>query len=229
MEYCLLENAFKENEATEKQRKHERKRYKKNKECFKFNPESTEADHPANLQPKGLSEAFEDINVTMPNIPATTTTATTATEGIAAATTTKSLPKHFTNNDDDEEGFTNNFTTATVEKGFEKSSGINLALPNISDSWKPLTPSNNNTAYFESLPTPGGTYPIWNKIKDTPREIKNELKTNDKTNDLQEKIDQLIQRLDSLEKQNYKESNQLEVLAFVGTGLFMILSLCLLK
>ena len=228
MDYCLLENAFKENEATEKQKKHERKRFKKHKECFKFNPESMEPDHPANLQPKGLSEAFQDINVTIPDMPSLQQQQSTQSTQYEKG----KLPKHFTNND--EEGFTNNFTNTTVDKGFEKSSGIDLALPNISDSWKPLTTSNKTTAYFESLPTPGGTYPIWNTIKEEGRDITKQLdtsKNNNKieTNVLQTKIDDLIRRLDSLEKQNYKESNQLEVLAFVGTGLFMILTLTLLK
>jgi septal ring factor EnvC (AmiA/AmiB activator) len=81
------------------------------------------------------------------------------------------------------------------------------------------------------LPTPGGTYPIWNAVKYEPREIKDDLKKDTSSNNsLQKKIDELIKRLDALEKQHKsKPNNQEEILAFVGTGIFVIFSLSLLK
>ena len=106
-------------------------------------------------------------------------------------------------------------------------------MPSVRDSWKPLTPSNNNTAYFNELPTPGGTYPIWNVLKTEPRELKDELKKDTKSVSanntvLQKKIDELIKRLDELERNN-KPTNQEEILAFVGTGIFVIFGLSLLR
>lgn len=233
MDYCLLEDAFKETVSTEKQRKHERKHKKRNKDMIKmldpnFNPQDFNSDCPANLQPKVLSEAFQDISSNL---------------FIITKDTLKPLPSYFTGGYDEEESFTD--FNKIDEKGFDKASGKDLSLPNVDDSWKPLTPSNNNTAYFDSLPTPGGNYPIWNRVLNEEtnesvhekelykKEVENKEvnKPNGEcdTSDLQNKINELKTRLDFLEKQNIKESNQMEILAFVGTGLFMILSLSLLK
>ena len=83
---------------------------------------------------------------------------------------------------------------------------------------------------FDELPTPGGTYPIWNVLKAQPRELNDELKKGPQKseNDLQKKIDELMKRLDELEQKN-KPTNQEEILAFVGTGIFVIFGLSLLK
>lgn len=230
MDYCLLEDAFKgesigckDNTGTQSARKHEKKRMKKNREYLKtvdptFAPEANDSEPPAS---KDYSEAFKNIDVRTPDLP--------------KSLNASQLPSYFLGYDDDSnvEGFTGTFTKKD-EKGFEKVSGNTLPTPSIKDTWKPLTPSNNNTAYFNELPTPGGTYPIWNALKTEPREIKDELK-NDKPKKesstdtvLQKKIDELIKRLDALEKK-HKLTNQEEILAFVGTGVFVIFSLSLLK
>ena len=220
MDYCLLEDAFKGTISTEKQRKHERKQKKRHKDMIKmldpnFNPQDFDTECPANLQPKLLSEAFQDISA---NIPKVTKDAL------------KPLPSYFTGGYD-EEPFSD--FTKTEEKGFDKATGKDLTLPNIEDSWKPITPSNNNTAYFDSLPTPGGTYPVWNRVvTEEPAQQKEDTQKQDTkcdTTELQTKIDELKARLDTLEKQNTKEANQMEILAFVSTGMFVILSLSLLK
>ena len=227
MDGCLLEDAFKETVSTEKQRKHERKQKKRHKDFIKmldpnFNPQDFDSDCPANLQPKLISEAFQDISANLPKV---------------SKDALKPLPSYFTGGYDDEEAFSD--FTQKEEKGFDKASGKDLTLPNIEDSWKPMTPSNNNTAYFNSLPTPGGTYPVWNRVstEDTEQEERQQQQqqqqqqqdTTCDTKDLQSKIDDLKMRLDMLEKQNTKESNQMEILAFVGTGMFVILSLSLLR
>lgn len=216
MDYCLLEDAFKETIATEKQRKHERKQKKRQKDLIKmldpnFNPQDFDTECPANLQPKPLSEAFQDISANLPKV---------------SKNSLKPLPSYFTGGYDEEEAFSD--FTKTEEKGFDKAAGKDLTLPNITDSWKELTPSNNNTAYFDSLPTPGGTYPVWNRVV-TEEPVEQQQETKCDTSDLQSKIDELKKRLDMLEKQNTKESNQMEILAFVGTGLFVILSMSLIK
>lgn len=227
MDYCLLEDAFKGTISTEKQRKHERKQKKRHKDMIKmldpnFNPQDFDTECPANLQPKLISEAFQDISANIPKV---------------SKDALKPLPSYFTGGYDEEETFSD--FTKTDEKGFDKATGKDLTLPNIEDSWKPMTPSNNNTAYFDSLPTPGGTYPVWNRVsleeevhqrkQDSKKQNSKSQDTKCDTTDLQLKIDELKIRLDMLEKENTKEANQMEILAFVGTGLFMILSLSLLK
>jgi len=238
MDYCLLEDAFKiQTEPGEKAKKHERKKMKKTKDCFKmldpdFNPEAIDPDRPAygkqiqTLSPKALSEAFTDISANkIPNI--------------ALMKTTK-LPSHFLGYEDDAiEGFTNTFS---VEKGFEKATGVknDLPLPSLNDSWKPLSSSTTSTSYFESMPTPGGTYPIWNKLQYEPRPVdglkttnhlEQQLQQSQQSNDLQQKIDLLLKRLDDLEKESKRspKENQNEIIAFVGTGVFVILALSLLR
>ena len=230
MDYCLLEDAFKtesigckDNVGTQSARKHERKKMKKNRDYFKsidtsFDPTATESNSPA---AKDYSEAFQNIDVKVPSIP--------------KKSEEQKLPSYFLGYDEDSniEDFTSDFSKSD-EKGFEKASGANLPTPSINDSWKPLTLANNTTSFFDELPTPGGTYPIWKALKAQPREIKDELdndkpKKDSSTNTvLQRKIDELIRRLDELEKKN-KPTNQEEILAFVGTGIFVIFGLSLLK
>ena len=223
MDYCLLEDAFKgESTGTHSARKHERKKIKKNRDYFKsvdptFTPEAIDTNCPAS---KDYSEAFQNSEVKLPTIP--------------ASLGSSKLPSYFLGNDDDDtniEGFSSDFSKSD-EKGFDKASGNTLPMPSVNDSWKSLTPSNNNTAYFNELPTPGGTYPIWNVLKTKPRELNDELKndtiTSSNNKELQKKIDDLLKRLDELEKNN-KPTNQEEILAFVGTGIFVIFGLSLLR
>jgi len=251
MDYCLLEDAFKgssdisntmigctDNTGSSKQQKHEKKKKQRTKDCF--NPQAHDSEvnnHPAQ-EAKQYSEAFQNAPVKVPNIP--------------SVLGNNKLPSYFLGNDDDGsniqgtgiEGFVGDFDKAKVEMGFEKASGESnqLPLPSIDDNWKPLTPATSNTAYFSSLPTPGGTYPIWNKLNYEPRKF-NESDANANTNDtngkvsgydnsnLQYKIDELMKRLDDLEKEYNTPhlNNQQEILAFVGTGVFMIFTLSLLR
>lgn len=229
MDYCLLEDAFKENTgckdnfSTEKAKKHERKKLKRRADCF--TPGPTDPDRPAyektnsSISLKELSEAFVDISAnTVPKI-------------AANLASMNKLPNYFLNQDDDtNEGFTNNFVPLekgnSNEKGFDKAAGA-LPLPSLDDVWKPMTPA-SNTSYFNSLPTPGGTYPVWNDIKSKPRPFKESPSVKD--NNLQEKIDDLIKRLNALENERRSsKDNQNEIIAFVGTGIFMIFALRILK
>ena len=241
MDYCLLEDAFKtdvnckDGYSFDKQQKHEKKKHKKTKDCFNPEPSDSDkfgtkllnqsgiSDRPA-LNAKQYSEAFENTNVNIPNIKKTLIDA--------------KLPSHFLGVEDDPiEGFIGDFDKAKVEMGFEKVSGESnkLPLPSLDDNWKPLTPASNNSAYFKSLPTPGGTFPIWNKLNYQPREFNEKANTNDinssNDSDLVNKINVLIQRLDALEKEYSTPhlNNQQEILAFVGTGVFMIFTLSLLR
>lgn len=238
MDYCLLEDAFKETVATEKARKDEKRKMKRTKDCHKsldpnFNPKAIDPDRPAYGKQtitsfsKNITEAFNDISANKITIPKTTT----------------KLPSYFLGYEDDvTEGFSSDFSKEP-EKGFEKASGKDLTLPNLEDSWKPITNTNTNekTSYFDSLPTPGGTYPIWNKLQYKPRDFNEngevpesktpEPKTESNNTDLQRKIDLLLKRLDDLEKESKRSpsENQTEIIAFVATGAFLIFTLSLLR
>jgi len=243
MDYCLLEDAFKETVATEKARKDEKRKMKRTKDCHKsldpnFNPKAIDPDRPAYGKQtitsfsKNITEAFNDVSANKITIPKVTT----------------KLPSYFLGYEDDvTEGFSSDFSKEP-EKGFEKASGKDLTLPNLEDSWKPITNTNTNekTSYFDSLPTPGGTYPIWNKLQYKPRDFndkvelpeskKPESKKPESTGasnntDLQTKIDLLLKRLDDLEKESKRSpsENQTEIIAFVATGVFLIFTLSLLR
>ena len=220
MDYCLLEDAFKENTgckdnfSIEKAKKHEKKKTKRTKDCFKeFENPNIDPDRPAyeksnsSISLKELSEAFVDISANkIPIIPSV-----------------KALPSYFLGGDDEIEGFTSVFSEVE-EKGFDKA-GATLPIPSVQDLWKPITPSNNTSSYYNTLPTPGGTYPIWNNVKSEPREFS--VKPHD---DLQVKIDLLMKRLEALEKDKHSsQDNQHEIIAFVSTGIFVIFALNLLK
>jgi len=243
MDYCLLEDAFKETVATEKARKDEKRKMKRTKDCHKsldpnFNPKAIDPDRPAYGKQtitsfsKNITEAFNDVSANKITIPKVTT----------------KLPSYFLGYEDDvTEGFSSDFSKEP-EKGFEKASGKDLTLPNLEDSWKPITNTNTNekTSYFDSLPTPGGTYPIWNKLQYKPRDFNDkgevpeskipESKTPESigasnNTDLQTKIDLLLKRLDDLEKESKRSpsENQTEIIAFVATGVFLIFTLSLLR
>ena len=238
MEYCSLTDAFPELNTSATARKEERKKAKRCKgPPLSFLESGDQAvvdpDRPAYGKQtitsfsKNITEAFNDISANKITIPKATT----------------KLPSYFLGYEDDvTEGFSSDFSKEP-EKGFEKASGKDLTLPNLEDSWKPITNTNTNekTSYFDSLPTPGGTYPIWNKLQYKPRDFNEngetsesktpEPKTESNNTDLQRKIDLLLKRLDDLEKESKRSpsENQTEIIAFVATGAFLIFTLSLLR
>ena len=271
MDYCLLEDAFKENTgckdnySNDRAKKHERKKMKRRAECFKpvgteESPAYEEFNSTDNL--KNLSEAFTDA------IPVNLSLIESINKN---KNTTGKLPKYFLGNDDDmTEGFTSDFSQ-NAEVGFQKAGGPSegvLPIPSVNDSWKPLTPSLENTAFFNALPTPGGTYPSWNRKIKLASDATQMYATLDasgsvspsaspsaspspsavaaaasaasvaatsapfvqENSDLQKKIDDLISRLNALEAgERSTKNNQQEIIAFVGTGVFMIFALHILK
>jgi len=218
MEYCPLDQAF-EITPIPKQKKEEKKKHKKQKSSLEFldpnfNPSAVDSDRPAGklselLSLKDLKEAFTDIssNIVLPKTGLT------------------KLPEYFTGNDDTSEGFVSSFTQG------EKEETKQLPLPSVDDVWKPLTPSTANTSYFKSLPTPGGTYPVWNSSSTLAPVASKKSNSDTAISDLNKKISTLIQRLDALEKEysSSKESSKQEVLLFVGTGLAVIFGLHLFR
>ena len=148
------------------------------------------------------------------------------------------LPKYFgANYDDDndatEEGFTSftniigddpgyrfddDFTPQFAGKGVDRAQGSEvLPVPSVKNVWKPLTPGGARTAFFDSLPAPGGIIPI-DQAKQAPPYDKDEFF---------KRLDSIYARLDDLEIRK-SENAQTEVLLFVMSGLFVLFSMDML-
>ena len=145
------------------------------------------------------------------------------------------LPKYFGANYDDEdateEGFTSftniigddpgyrlatDFTQQFAGKGVEKAQGTEvLPVPSVKNVWKPLTPSGARTAFFNSLPAPGGQI----------EESNDRVQFN--KDEFFKRLDTIYSRLDDLEARR-SENAQTEVLMFVMSGIFVLFSMDLL-
>jgi hypothetical protein len=158
----------------------------------------------------------------------------TMPKGIAGPTKQQkaTLPKYFGANFDEgtEEGFTPytnvigddpgyrldpDFTTQFDGVGLNKAQGVEvLPTPSVSNFWKPLTPSKSRTAFFDSLPAPGGVIPV-DQAKQAPPYEKEEFF---------KRLDTIYARLDDLEIRR-SENAQTEVLLFIMSGLFVLFSM----
>ena len=155
------------------------------------------------------------------------------------------MPKYFGKwaEDDVEEGFSTfspspsddsnyrlypDFTQGDKLKGAEKAAGQNLPEPPMNDQWKPITDAASYSAYYEQemTGTQGSEKPKRAKGPPPSDEVGPKA-SNDfgegKNDALLRRIDELMGRLDQLEKKNVRDS-QTEILMFVGTGLFILVS-----
>ena len=153
--------------------------------------------------------------------------------------------------DDSEEGFSSysasdgddpNYrlqpdVTSTFDmKGVEKAMGSFLPDPNLSDRWKPMTSSGTYTAYEDSMPTGIGARPGWSMSPEPPIERPapamtmppSQVKPQDDSwvskgdrDEMVQRMNQLIGRLDQLEKKRL-QNTQTELLLFVGTGVLLL-------
>lgn len=125
------------------------------------------------------------------------------------------------------------FTKSEQLKGAAKAAGATLPEPPLTDSWKPMSPAGNYTAFFKEIPKPAEepkrveSDPDW-VMKSQGSSAKgpiayNEVSTENYHDALLKRIDVLMGRLEDLEKKNVKDS-QTEILMFVGTGLFILMS-----
>lgn len=156
--------------------------------------------------------------------------------------------------DDEEEGFADYSATpgdnpgytlipATLDASFEgkgaaKAGALTLPTPSVVDVWKPLTPAGTRTSYFQELPAPGGR--VVERVEpEIPKQVVRASAAESKAAELAElrepeftkeillrKIQDLTARLEDLEKRGGGSSrnSQKEVLMFVGTGLFLLVS-----
>lgn len=146
------------------------------------------------------------------------------------------LPSYFGANFDDdavEEGFASftniigddpgyrlspDFGSAFDGTGINKASGVEvLPTPSVKNVWKPLTPGGGRTAFFDSLPAPGGVIPV-DQADQAPPYNKEEFF---------KRLDTIYARLDDLEIRR-SENAQTEVLLFIMSGLFVLFSMDLL-
>jgi len=123
------------------------------------------------------------------------------------------------------------FTKSDQLKGAAKAASQPLPEPPLTDSWKPLTPGASYTSYFNDIPKPKKAAPLpepdW-ALKGQGSSAKGPVASNDgiqlnNQDALIKRIDQLMGRLEQLENKN-KEDSQTEILLFVGTGLFLLMS-----
>ena len=129
------------------------------------------------------------------------------------------------------------FSKSDMLKGAQKAASEPLPEPPLTDSWKPLTPGANYTSYFNDIPKPkkptGSTNwaqqePDWGtKAQGSsalgPVAANQATQIDNHQDALLKRIDELMGRLEQLEKKN-KDDSQTEILMFVGTGLFLLMS-----
>ena len=141
----------------------------------------------------------------------------------------------------DEEGFTSVIGTdssysvpltgmAKEAEMMKKSAGEVSLLPDLSldDMWKPLTEAGVPTANVHALPAPvkvpeGQVHLGYPPATPPP----SAMTSYSMPDDLKRKMDQIYSRLEELEVRTH-ESSKTEILIFVGSGLFFLVSLNLL-
>ena len=123
------------------------------------------------------------------------------------------------------------FTKSDGLKGAEKAAGAILPEPPLTDEWKPMTPAASYTSFFKEIPKPTKEVskldPEWaTGVKGSAAKGPvgvNDTAMGNNQDALLKRIDELMGRLDQLEKKN-KADSQNEILMFVGTGLFLLMS-----
>jgi hypothetical protein len=158
-------------------------------------------------------------------------------------TNKEALPAYFGRGEDDEEGF---MDYSGIEgdnpgyqlvpeaipgfdaKGIEKAGSSPIPAPSASLNWKPTTPAKTTTSFAKNLPTVESS----NTVKDVSRPPPQDRSTvsrespvnNDMRDLLSKQIKELTKRLDDLEKKRPQRDTQKELLMFVGTGIFLLVS-----
>jgi hypothetical protein len=144
-------------------------------------------------------------------------------------------PSYFGKDLDDDEGFSNfspvgsdnpNFMLQLDLKGVDKAAGT-LPEPNLNETWKPMSPAASYTAF---MPSGKSETPGWSMNAEKaaiPDDIPATASKADQNGMLMSRINELVGRLETLEKKKSQDS-QTEILMFVGTGLFLLVSFELL-
>lgn len=96
-----------------------------------------------------------------------------------------------------------------------------VPAPSVSDYWKPLTKVGSNSAFYQSLPYPGGRYSSADDENSTGRATVS-------TTMLSKKLDEIFARLDDLGRGGSGEQGQMEVMMFISSGIFVLFALDIL-
>lgn len=151
-------------------------------------------------------------------------------------------PAYFGKDVDDEEGFSSfsavgsdnpNFmlqpdvATTFDLKGVAKAGGA-LPEPNLNDTWKPMSEAASYTAFTSAAKkeSPGWSMSAEQRTTNTNVPAEKPALTRAESGDkdvLMNRINELVSRLETLEKKKSQDS-QTEILMFVGTGVFLLLS-----
>jgi hypothetical protein len=183
------------------------------------------------------AEAFPDISGSFEgfSIPKLTSA--------SCATNTEGLPKYFLRGDDDEEGFANYSGMQGDNPGYQlvptaipafDGNGVekagSLPAPNMDVNWKPINASKATTSYYDAAPLAVDSTNVATGVKTsgvvpTPSTVKREPAiVNDQRDMLLKQISELTKRLDDLEHKQPARDTQKELLMFVGTGIFLLVS-----
>jgi hypothetical protein len=126
---------------------------------------------------------------------------------------------------DPEEGFANyvpdaknylmepSFSSAFTLTPGGKAGSAALPVPSVRDYWKPPAFGGTSTSFFNKLPDPGGS---------TPKHTGLSYET------LSRKIDNVMSRLDEMNKRSTPEQTQTDILLFVSSGIFVLFMMDLL-
>lgn len=158
----------------------------------------------------------------------------------ACTTNTEGLPKYFLRTDDDEEGFANYSGLQGDNPGYMINSNIpgfngtgvekagSLPAPETSNEWKPTTSAKAKTAFLSVAPTIESTNATTAKTTGNPPApstvTREPAAANDQRDMLMKQINELTKRLEQLEKGKPVQNTQQELLMFVGTGIFLLVS-----
>ncbi len=123
------------------------------------------------------------------------------------------------NDEDDKIG--PDFMTAFKQIGSDKPTTPALTIPSINNFWKPMTPTGADTAFYQALPAPGGTYPTSTTVEDGASVITNDA--------LQRRLKKIYERLDELEIDRTHEGANSETFLFVLSGVFVLFALDLVS
>jgi hypothetical protein len=110
-------------------------------------------------------------------------------------------------------------------KGADKAAGA-LPEPNLDETWKPMSPAASYTAFLSggAKETPGWSMNAeQKKVTSIPEEVPAKVSKADQNGMLMSRINELVGRLETLEKKKSQDS-QTEILMFVGTGVFLLVS-----
>lgn len=123
------------------------------------------------------------------------------------------------NDEDDKIG--PDFMGAFKQIGSDKPTTPALTIPSINNFWKPMTPAGADTAFYQALPAPGGTYPTSTTVEDGASVITNDA--------LQRRLKKIYERLDELEIDRTHEGANSETFLFVLSGVFVLFALDLVS